>query len=224
MNVERAARLSVALKWIGAITMVVDHIALVYGRPWWVYTAIGRVAFPCFALGVGISMTYLSRSPFRYIGYLFMLGLISILPHGYLLDGQPLPLNIGFTLGIGALLALLVSRHRDSIAWQKQVALWCLLIATFPFGFLVGYWPAGYLIPLAVVVLLPRSLVATAAVVTVLGVGSNWASPESLTLLVSFPLVIWFANRGLSWLPRGNRLAWYLFYPVHMAVVRFVFG
>ena len=105
------------LKIIALVTMIIDHVGLVFFQPYpqayWIARSIGRLAFPlyCFLLVEGFVHT---RDVKRYVGRLLLFAVISEIPFdivnnqfhieqtlaGYL-QGLVIQQNVFFTLAIG---------------------------------------------------------------------------------------------------------------------------
>jgi hypothetical protein len=94
------------LKWVALASMFVDH----FGRHWmghpqdgWVF-AVGRVAFPLFALVLGLNLARGGDRPRRAARTTMRLALwcaISVLPSIWA-RGDPMVVNVLGTLGLGA--------------------------------------------------------------------------------------------------------------------------
>ena len=94
-----------ALKVIGLLIMVVDHIALfVFGGIPWLYALARFIGFPFFAYGVAIGARYTSR-PGGYLKRLLVFALICQ-PVFYYATGEH-RLNVVFTLLLGAAAVML---------------------------------------------------------------------------------------------------------------------
>jgi len=88
------------LKLIAIVAMVVDHLNTIWfapGYPAW--RAIGRLAFPLFAFVLAFNFVRHTRHPARFVGRLFLWGLVSQLFYEYAFGGGQL--NILFTLALG---------------------------------------------------------------------------------------------------------------------------
>ena len=206
------------LKWAAVASMVCDHVNVVLGRPSLAASVAGRFAFPLFALGVGLVVHHLSRHPARYVALLVALGVVSEPAHRYF-TGTDMPLNIGFTLGLGAALAIAWGPDRDAFGdWRRRLR-WAtpvLLVGAL----WVEYWIPGVLIPLVVALLANRGWWAVGLGAAVLAIAGNWGHQTAWHLVLSFPLLLWATHRWGGRLPRGPRLFWYAFYPVHMWILR----
>jgi hypothetical protein len=107
------------IKLIAIVTMLVDHIGLLFfpGNIW--YRVIGRISFPLFAYQIGVSYEH-TRNFKRYILKLLLCALIfqSVYFAARWVDSSVDPgyLNIFFTLALGLFLIWLADRRRYLLA------------------------------------------------------------------------------------------------------------
>lgn len=110
---------------IAAMSMIIDHIGLLFFPDVELFFVIGRLSFPLFAWGIakGVLLT----SNFKmYVLRLLILGIISQLPYSLLFDNGHL--NICFTLLAGLLFIKVIKE--DISLWLKiPVAIALLLIS-----------------------------------------------------------------------------------------------
>lgn len=102
MNVTQARW----IRWIGIITMVIDHIGYYFFPEVVLFRIIGRIAMPCFVYGVVWGVVY-TRDAQKYAKRLAIMGGLSILAWGRLF-----PINVGFTLAL-IVLGLTALRKRN---------------------------------------------------------------------------------------------------------------
>jgi hypothetical protein len=217
-----------ALKWLALTSMFLDHIgrlALGHGMDGWVFTG-GRLAFPLFALVLGINLARVGPRRTRAARTALRLGVwcaLSIVPSIWA-RGEPQVLNVLGTLGLGALLcALIADSSTDQVPrLSRSVRLvWAgLALIAAPhveFG-LAGVLlaPSVYLAitghPLLGAVLAAASLGMTAQLNADFG---GW--PALAGTLAVVP-VAWIAQRLPLHVPR-LRQSFYVIYPVHLALI-----
>lgn len=178
------------IKWIGILTMTIDHIGYFLFPGALVFRIIGRIAFPCFLYTI-IEGTQRTSNYSRYLFRLVLLGVISM----------PITPNTWNVLFLLALFSL-------SMKFPKYFIL-CLLLSLF-----VEYSIYGFLFGWALWWMKERNDaqgIGLSAAVQLLG--ASIIQPFSL---LSLP--IFLTERGLR-LPRMPRYFFYLFYPLHQAAL-----
>lgn len=201
-----------AAKWIAVFCMVVDHVnAALYGRELgWVADALGRIAFPLFAIILGVNLGN-GADKAKVLHRLCIFGVAS-LPFHSILFAQLAgwwPLNVMWTFAVAVMCLM---------AWElgrREVAAAIFIAASA----LVEYWWPGVALVLIAYHLTrkgwPPVNPATWGAVGALCVvnGNLWAF---WAIFVLFALSVWSPN-----VPRAGRFFWW-FYPVHLAALAVV--
>ncbi len=114
------------LEWIAMLTMLLDHIGLIFFPEEKWLRVIGRMAFPLYCWGI-VQGYYQTRNVEHYMGRLLVLALLSQLPYAYAFE---LPkLNVIFTLLLGLLAIYVYDRIENyKIALLFLIALLSSLI------------------------------------------------------------------------------------------------
>lgn len=114
------------LEWIAMLTMLFDHVGLLFFPEEAWMRVIGRMAFPIYCWGI-VQGYYRSRNVERYMGRLLVLALLSQLPYAYAFE---LPkLNVIFTLLLGLLIIYVYDRvEKHKMALLSFIALLSALI------------------------------------------------------------------------------------------------
>ena len=99
------------LKIIALITMLIDHIGIVFFSNMVAFRVIGRISFPIFAFVIAEGLHY-TRDKFKYISRIFIFAILSQLP--YTLLFQTYQLNILFTLFISIVLIIIAEKIKTS--------------------------------------------------------------------------------------------------------------
>ena len=213
------------LKLIACLTMLIDHVGVVL-FPWVLWLRIvGRIAFPiyCFLLAEGVHYT---KSPAKYGLRLGFAMLISEIPFDIALWGQLTwrHQNVLVTLLLG-FCALELMQKTDRAIFKVLLALpFVLLAETFRtdygtqgvvmvlmFGLAREY---GWKLPIVAILLTAVSIMTPSFPVFVLGV----PVPIEMFCVVSMvPIALYSGKKATS----SRQLQWlfYLFYPVHLAVL-----
>ena len=106
---------NITLKLIALLAMVLDHLGFVFFPENDLFRVIGRVSFPIFAFLIANGHSHTSDVK-KYLCSLFLFGLLSEIPHNYLICGdlycgQP---NVLFTLFCGLLIIHIISEMSKS--------------------------------------------------------------------------------------------------------------
>jgi hypothetical protein len=210
-----------ALKWIALASMFLDHFGrhlLGYGNDTWVF-AVGRIAFPLFALVLAVNLARehgRAARAARTARRLAVWCAVSIVP-SVLARGEPMLVNVFGTLGLGAAICWSIGSNASLV---PRVAL-CAAAAVASWH--VEFGPAGvFLIPAIYVWCTDRHReAAILAVILLLLTGLQNALlggfPAMLGTLVSVPIGA-IARRLPISAPR-LQLAFYLVYPLHLSLI-----
>lgn len=226
---------SLWLKLIALVTMTIDHTAaaLPYGSWYLPMRCIGRIAFPiyCFLLLEGFFHTGDRR---KYLLRLLLLFLISEPVYDLALNGA-WPYwwnqNILLTLSIGLGTVWLVDRMEAVLSrvggpltgTRRAVALWSMRLSACFLGMALAeavradYGCGGIALILAFYFFRgkPAALCAGVLLSLVLLIGPI----EIFGLLALIPILLYSGKRGPLLQGRGMQYAFYLYYPVHIAVL-----
>ena len=211
------------LKWIALGSMLVDHIGRYgfgMGLDSWAF-AVGRVAFPLFAIVLGVNLGREgehSARCFRVARRLSVWALISVVP-AWLARGEFLPVNVLATLALGALVAgAAVARELTRIGRVAVVAVACVV------GVFAEFGPPGVLLVAGVA--LWRNGVASVTGVVVAGgafsllialnahFGGVGAVLGTVAALAGIAAVRWSERRFARY-----GFLFYSIYPAHLAMI-----
>ena len=120
------------IQFIAALTMLIDHIGMVFFPSAIGFRAIGRLSFPLFAFGIAEGVRY-THCFWWYFGRILLTAVLSqpiyMLLFG-ITQGNPL-----FMLAWGAAALYFFRQRKKAVA-----AAWIQLLSLFSFGFLDGKW------------------------------------------------------------------------------------
>lgn len=198
-----------ALKWLALLCMVVDHVnAVMYSRelgPW--ATAIGRIAFPLFAVCLGVNLARPGADKRECLMRLLVVGAVATIPHALLFGYVgPWPLNVLCTFAVAVAWLLAVESGRTWLL--PMLAGLCVLVEY--------WWPGVALVVLAHALArhgaTPHRVMATMVALLLLClVNTNaWA----LLAVPVVALVHWWSPH----VSRSGRFFWW-FYPVHLVAL-----
>jgi hypothetical protein len=188
------ARNAELLKWVGLLSMLVDHSArfLHLAAPGWLW--IGRLAFPCFAVALGAQVA--SRRRLQVAGRLAGAAAL-VFPLQWFVAGVPVVSVLG-TLAAGLFVAWCVGRG------GVVAASWAVL-ALFASGF-AEYGPAGVLLVAGVSLCAERGFSSAAGVSAVaVGAGLLVVSGGAPVALALYAVAVYAALGGVSF-PRCKGL------------------
>ncbi|MEF2965577.1 TraX family protein [Paenibacillus sp. M1] len=203
------------MQLIAMLTMLIDHIGLLFFPENVIWRVIGRIAFPLYAYA--IVQGYLHTSNFkRYAARLLLIALISQIP--YQLALVPDGLNVVATLLAALIMLRLLDGMKPGPLPVLFIAAVCLLMEILPFDY------GAYGLLLVLIFRYARSaemLLMHLLLNLVYLLAYGWVIQMfSLlpTLVIAFGPGIWrkLENRRVpSWL-------WRSFYPAHLFVLAFI--
>lgn len=178
------------IKWIGILTMTLDHIGyFLFPNIAWL-RIVGRIAFPCFLYGIIEGTERTSNYP-RYIAQLLLLGVISM-------PITPNTFNVLFLLALFSL----------SMKYPKYFIVFLFLsifVEYSVYGFLFG-WALWWM----------KNRDATQGIFGSFLVQLLNLSSIQIFSVLSLPL---FKMKDGIKLPRVPKYFFYLFYPVHQLIL-----
>lgn len=131
------------LKWVAVVAMFVDHLRFGLEGDQTLYYAIGRIAYPMFALLCGWNALFYTKSIFKYATRIALLGVIlefvHILLHFTLDIEKPNKLNPILTLAIGVAFIGIVQQRRNLLPF-------CILLL-LPIELYFSYGILGSILP-----------------------------------------------------------------------------
>lgn len=109
------------VKLIAALTMLIDHIGVVFSPVSPVYRVVGRLSMPLFAYCIARGFYYSNQhgTVKKYIMNMLLLSLVSQLPY-FFMTGKGL--NIGFTWMLSLLLLMLSAREYNA-QWKRVLSI-----------------------------------------------------------------------------------------------------
>ena len=124
------------LKIVAMVTMLIDHIGLLFFPEEPTFRMIGRIAFPLYAYFIAQGFRYTSSRP-RYFSRLLLFGLIAQVPFGWLNEGavwDPWQVNQIPMLLYGALVLVVLEQARKtkSVVLKVLIILISLALAFIP--------------------------------------------------------------------------------------------
>ncbi|KOP69201.1 conjugal transfer protein TraX [Bacillus sp. FJAT-18019] len=200
------------MQWIAMLTMLIDHVGLVFFPHQETWRIIGRISFPIYAYAL-VQGHYYTSSRTRYIIRLAIIGAISQIPYQLALHINGF--NVVITLVAGALVLYILERSDSRLlSWMVVVAA-CALMSEFPFDYgayglllilIFRYAQASWLVPLHIILNL------------VFWFLNNWELQiwsVIPTAVIAYGPQIWSKLESV----RVSRWIWRSFYPLHLALI-----
>jgi TraX protein len=209
------------LKWIALASMFLDHFGrhlLGFGQDTWVF-ALGRVAFPLFELVLALNLAREGDRAARSARTARRLGVwcaVAVLPSIWA-RGDPMVLNVLGTLALGAALCWTFAGQA-----RTAVRLAICVVAAVASDHVEFGLPGVFLIP-AIYLWTTQRQPRIAALAVLLLLMTGWLNmsldgmPAMLGTLAAAPIA-WAVRQLPITVPR-LRLAFYLVYPLHLALI-----
>ena len=253
------------LKNIAVLTMTIDHVTAyllkdylysqgirdLYSNGWYFAgRVVGRIAFVLYAFMIAEGAIR-TQNKVKYAARLFILAIISTVPHSYLTAKKPFDpnnMNIFFLLSLGLLLIYAYEWLRDNIE-NRALSIAARLAAAAAASFIAlqfnfEYGMMGVLLILAFYIWRYNTSGMVISVILVMSVGYmlntvlhsgavRWVTNHSTDLLNAFIRTDRIQIFGLLALPfillyNGNKgrqlpkLFYYLYYPVHLGIIALI--
>lgn len=212
------------IKWMAILSMIADHVGIVFYPTEEIFRFLGRFAFIGFAFILAYNYRYHTHNKNNYKLRLFIWALISQIPY-YLVLGDYTTLNILFLL-LAGLYAI------DAVELMKQKSYTHLIFGSFIFSvciistFYTGYYIFGVLLVVLFYNIhdhkaLIYPLIACIALV-------NFSYLYAVAGLISLAYIYTlgsYQNESLGKISikKINKHIYYAFYPLHLLVILFVY-
>lgn len=208
------------LKVIAALSMVVDHVGLMFFPGVRVLRILGRLAFPIFAFMIAEGCRY-TRSRKRYFGTVFALAVVCQVVY-FLVDGSMyLSILFTFSLSILTIFALQFFQVKQTassaLVFVSAVTGVYLLNRVFTIDY--GFW--GCMVPVFAALLRNSPFDRRACNVLMLGFGLVFLSMDlgcnQFWSLLAVPLLLLYSGKRGKW---KMKYFFYVFYPLHLALLQ----
>lgn len=203
------------MQLLAMLTMLIDHVGLVFYSGQEVWRIIGRVAFPLYVYALVQGYVRTSSRP-RYMFRLGIIALLSQIPYQLVLN--PSGLNVVVSLLAGALVLSVLDRSDSQLLSVGIVAAACFVMEQFPFDYgayglllilIFRYAPANWLVPwhlmLNVLYLFLNGWVL-----------QMWSLLP--TILMAYGPFVWKRIESV----RVPSLIWRSFYPLHLLFIAMI--
>lgn len=201
------------LKILAIITMIIDHVGVVFFPGQYIFRIIGRLAFPIYAFLLVEGMLH-TRNISKYLFRLLIFGMISEIPYDLAFSNRIMEFsnwNIMFTLFIGGLAIAFLIRWGYT---PYTCILICLLIAIAQLTNVDG---GGY--GVIVIILLfhfrDNAVYMLSMMIVIYGVILGWL--YKYAILAMGPIYCYNGKRGyeIKWIG-------YWIYPIHLLILAII--
>ena len=202
------------LQWIAMLTMLIDHIGIVWFEDEAIYRIIGRLAFPIYAYFVVQGMTYTSNRR-RYVLRLAVLAILSQLPFSLLFHTFSLNVIATFLLAVLTMYGFAEALHPIK-RWGSLVAgAVVLLVVPCDYGLYALLLMLIYRYAQGLQVVIYHLLLNTVYVFVAL------TSEIQMWSLLPSVLFAWTNAEFTARIrhSRAPKLLWRSFYPAHLLVL-----
>ena len=211
------------LKIIAAISMLIDHVGLVFFPNEMIFRIIGRLALPIFAYMIAEGCRH-TKSKKKYLGTILAMAIVFQLVYFFVLDDLYQGILVTFSLSIIIIYAIEGLTKRNSIPYKLVMlaALFGVVIfgAVFPqlyghLGFAIDYKLWGICLPV-LIYFSPNKIWKILSMSILLIAMSIISSPLQWWALLSIPLLLLYnGQRGKA----KMKYFFYIFYPLHLVVI-----
>lgn len=206
---------SFQLKVIAMITMVIDHIGLLFLPECTPLRVVGRISFPIFAFLIVEGFFHTSNVR-KYMGRLLIFALLSEIPFDLMAKGRIVDLtyqNVFFTLLVG--LVMIYGMHRSVNPMMKNI--WLVVALAGVMVLRTDY--SVYGIVIIYLFYYFRDIRKWACVG--LAVSSLFSSMIQTAAVLSIPFIMMYnGKKGPDFVDKKwMKYAFYGFYPIHMIIL-----
>ncbi|MCY9693396.1 TraX family protein [Paenibacillus alginolyticus] len=202
------------MNWIAMLSMVIDHIGLVWFSEEPIWRIIGRLAFPIYAFGISQSMMYTKDKK----GYLIRLGLlaaISQVPY-FLLFGNH-QINVIATFFIVVFTMLQVERTENNVIKGIWLIAACMILEGFHFSY--GSY-ALILVSIYRYTTGREMIISHSVLIILFGLFKGWPIQIGMWGILPTIMYTWFRKDVLHNIKvNPPRWMWRAFYPVHLMLL-----
>ncbi|MFD2216405.1 TraX family protein [Metabacillus endolithicus] len=193
------------LKLIAILSMLTDHIGLIFFPQIEFLRVVGRIAFPLFAFGIAVG-SYYTKSIKKYAIRLFVFALISTVPHYLVINNMQFNILFTFLVSVIGIAFLKEEKKLYGLLWLLAVP----IILPLEYG-LYGVW-----VPVLFYLFRQKKMIQLLlfALVTIFFClfYSTWIQLFAVPFLL---LIFWKPGFQLN-LPK---YLFYLFYPLHLILL-----
>lgn len=220
------------LKIIAAVSMLIDHVGVLFFPDMELLRIIGRLAFPVFAYMIAEGCRY-TGSRLRYFGLIFLLASLCQVVY-YIFDGSTF-MCILVTFSLSILIIYALQDFKEAITENRGLGICMLRLAVLvvTIGAVyclhqrvrIDYGFRGTLVPVFAAVFMPRGKGSKPdsklVHILMLGIGllilARWMGGVQIWSLAALPVLLLYSGQRGKW---KMKYFFYIFYPVHLAALQ----
>lgn len=214
------------IKIIAVVSMLIDHIGVLFFPEMVCFRIIGRIAFPLFAFFIAEGFFY-TKNKHKYLWLLIFFAVVAIYPY-YLFTGYWFKFNILFTFAFSVIIMLLIekimtSKNLDKFAYSFLLALLLLFISLLSMLNILNYGIFGVILPVLLWLTKKNKALQLTVFVFVLILQSfeimlfnSFIIPTQIFSLLAVIIVLFYNGQ------KGKldlKYFFYLFYPLHFIIL-----
>ena len=226
-----------ALKFIAALSMLADHIGMIFFPNIQIFRIIGRLAFPIFAFMIAEGCRY-TKNKARYFFTVFVLGIIC--QTAYFLYNGDTYMNVLITFSLSIIAVYSLQNFKNTVFSENRTVIKCIASALVLFttvlaililniifeidygffgcmlAFLISLFnmPEGAPENLKKLDTLPCRLLMLLIGLALIALGSGKNQPFAL---MSLPILLCYSGKRAR---LKTKYFFYIFYPLHLALLQ----
>ncbi len=216
---ENSSSIIEFLKWVGILSMTLDHIGILIYKDYDFFRMIGRLAFPIFGFVLIYNFMYHTKSKVKYIKRLVLFSVLFETIHFFVLKNSYVGLNIFFIYSMALYFLYMFELVQDSKERSKEKILFVSVIFALLLyvSIYTEYGISGLLLTISFYFTLKYKhlIIVTLFLLALLNAP---AVKYILSTLAVVPLGYLIAKCSVT-IPR-SRYFFYLYYPVHLLALK----
>lgn len=202
------------LKIIAAISMVIDHIGIIFYPDIELFRILGRLSFPIFAFMISEGCFY-TKNRLRYFLNIFILGFISQLVY-YLYDKSlDMSILITFSLSIIMIYALDYFKKKKNILSGLLFILSIIFVYVLNIYFYIDYGFVGSLAPLFASLFKSKYISILSFFIPIFILFFTMENYQIYSIFSIILLLLYNGKRGKY----NLKYFFYIFYPLHLIIL-----
>lgn len=209
------------LKYIAIIFMFLDHYSSLNLESYNFLKIIGRFVFPLFAIILVYNYIYNTKNKLKYIQRLLLFAVISEPFHYYAFYDyyNSYVINIFFTLSFGLIILYVYENTLNKNIWYKSLIYFYLILLFTPISLFISYNIFGLILILTIYLFIKKTNYITlfCLIISIYLLNYNWHYLYSVVGLLSLIIIYFLPYIKMK---RYNKYFFYLFYPIHLFILK----
>jgi len=208
------------IKLLAAVLMLIDHTGAIMFPDIIGFRIIGRLSMPLFAYSIARGYFYSAQNGkiMKYVRNLIIFSIVSQIPYSYFRPGV---FNIGFTWLLAAFLIKVITSEKNTI----RLIFLVIMVGVASFVLPIEYGLAGVFYPLMFYLILGKKekieyLLIGVSVLFAVSALTNRGNLIQVFTLLDAPLIVFLLKYDR--IIRIHKRFFYIFYPLHIAILLFI--